>query len=210
MPKPSILYPPELIARAREVHMRGATQEAVGVVLGCSQQTAGRRIREWGWPRVRGSVRPRPKFRFVASDYELAGEPSAAGAEARSAAEQGEPDKHLHRPAPRTAKPDLPKRLRELVAREMKRVEICGGPPAEVARTLAALARTLKLLHALPGGQSEPDEDDGGTFDVDAFERELAAHIQEMRNEDIGRVTERLAEEFAARFARDAGARLPG
>ena len=39
----------------------------------------------------------------------------------------------------------------------MKRAEVCGGPPLEVARTLASLAQTLKLLHALPAEMSETD-----------------------------------------------------
>ena len=49
MPKAEQLFSPHLIDEARRAHLRGATQFEVGRILGCSQQTAGRRIRDWGW-----------------------------------------------------------------------------------------------------------------------------------------------------------------
>lgn len=64
MPKRELLFPPELISEARRLHLRGATQFEIGKVLGCSQQTAGRRIRDWGWgpSRLRG-LRPEKEIR---------------------------------------------------------------------------------------------------------------------------------------------------
>lgn len=165
MPRHVVTHTPEQIARAREVHMRGGTQAAVASVLGCSQQTAGRRIAEWCWPRVRRQMRPDSKIRFVAPHH------AELGAQARRDLADGLPDKHLAAPA---ADGDLTGRLKSLVAREMTRTEICGGPPAEVARTLASLARTLKLLSALPRMTERDEEDD---VDLEEFELELARKL---------------------------------
>jgi hypothetical protein len=57
-----------------------------------------------------------------------------------------------------------------LAGREIVRAELCGGPPAEVARTLASLAQTLKILTVLP--KPPPEEED--TTDVDEMRRDIA------------------------------------
>jgi hypothetical protein len=134
MPKAELIFPPHLIDEARRAHLRGATQYETGKILGCSQQTMGRRIRDWGWgpSRLRGRRETKP-LRFA---------PMILPAED---AEEG------------TDNNDLCARLKLLVGREMKRAEICGGPPLEVARTLASLAQTLKLLHTLPAEMSDVD-----------------------------------------------------
>lgn len=187
MSKAVITHDAEQIARARDVHMNGGTQAAVAIVLGCSQQTAGRRIKEWGWPRIR-RLRPAAKIRFVG--------PSAGGAKARGAAlaymRMGDANEDVVTDAgafaPFAAEDgDMAARMRTLVAREMARVELCGGAPDEIARTLASLARTLKLLSTLP------DEAPVPAPAMEDFSEDAAT----MRENIARRLDELVAEEMA-------------
>jgi hypothetical protein len=185
MPKPVCLFPPHLIDDARRAHLRGATQYEVSRILGCSQQTAGRRIRDWGWgpSRLRGH-RPAP--------------PALHFAPLPAPDEGGDEPTDLRHSA-------LAARLKRLVAREMKRTEICGGAPLEVARTLASLGQTLKLLSGLPADEAEND----GQLaeDVAAVTQNIARRLNELVAETDARNAALEAEEFSV--GGDANERTP-
>lgn len=159
-------FPPEKKLAARRAYDKGAPQVEVAAILGCSQGTARRRIEEWGWEPER-SPRPyrrRPKFRFVPDRPE----------EGRR--DDGEippyglgPERFEMTPPPSAS--DLALQMKQLVAREMRRVQTCGGPAPEVARTLASLAQTMRILPELPGAELLD-------FDVEDYRRKIAARLE--------------------------------
>lgn len=161
MPRREMSFPAERIHEARRRHMLGASQQEIAEVLGTSQGTAGRRIKEWGWgpARIRGFRPCPPKFAFVMDASDIMGDSVDD--------------------APDEPEPDLSARLKRLVAREMKRVEVCGGAPLDVARTLSSLAQTLKLLSSMPAiYEREPEE-----MDIAEFERDIVRRLDALRME---------------------------
>ena len=162
-------FPPEKKLEARRAYEKGAPQAEVAALLGCSQGTVHRRIMEWGWEPER-SPRPyrrRLKFRFVAD-----GERQDGGASAPCG--QG-PEPFEMEEAP--SDDNLALQMKQLVAREMRRVRTCGGAAPDVARTLASLAQTLKTLRTLPLEEDEAHESGNLDFDPEEYRAEIARRL---------------------------------
>ena len=109
--------------------------------------------------------RRRPKFRFVADE----------GRDERAMAPCGPPEPFEMMEPP--SDDGLALQMKQLVAREMRRVRTWGGAAPEVARTLASLAQTLKTLRTLPVEGDEAQGGDTPDFDPEEYRAEIARRL---------------------------------
>lgn len=176
-------FPPEKKLEARRAYDLGAPQAEIAAILGCSQGTVHRRIMEWGWEPER-SPRPyrrRRRFRFVADEQGR----SEQGRYGDEIPPYGLGPERFEMEEP-VSDDGLALQMKQLVAREMRRVRTCGGAAPDVARTLASLAQTLKTLRTLPVEEDEAHGGDDLDFDPEEYRAEIARRLDEIE----GRETE--------------------
>ena len=152
MAPPRITIAPEILARARALYENGTSLDVIGRLIGVSGQTVRNRAVELGWSRSRPSGP-------VAEHWPDAPPP-------------------MREPTEDDAAPGaIVARLGRLIAREMLRTETYDHSPEVAARTLAMLARSTAVLHAIHerGGRGvEVEEEAPRPVDHDAVPKLVA------------------------------------